>query len=149
MTIRIFDTQKVVLHKEKFSTEKNTAKPYNLAQLPNGIYEVELEDEYSFRRALIKLTSHGLELLEKEDRKTFKPFVKSEGKSIALNFLMVENDFAKVTIINSSGEEIFSNIFKNIPTLHKQFDLSKYGAGEYLVRVQTEDRVFRNVVNLK
>ena len=50
VTIRIFDQEGVGLLREKIEVNRKFSKSYDLSNLPEGIYEVEIEDHISFRK---------------------------------------------------------------------------------------------------
>ena len=57
VTIRIFDEQGIGLLRDNIAVDSKFTKSYNLSKLPKGTYEVEIEDDISFRKYIVKTTS--------------------------------------------------------------------------------------------
>lgn len=149
LTIRIFDEKNEILLRDKVTINKVSSKSYNLANLPKGVYQIELEDELFIRKQLVKITKLGLEILEKEERKFFKPYVSSKEQTIFLNYLAIDNPKVEVNILNNDGVEIYSEKIENQKAIHKIFDLSKLRKGNYSVIVNSNENSFTNKVVLK
>ena len=149
VTIRIFDEEGLSLLEEKVDVNKAFSKSYDLSKMPNGIYEVEIEDEISFRKYFVITTSDTIEIMENVEQKIFKPIVVLEESLLKFNFLNLGRSDVKLSFSNGIGEEVYSEKIQNMITIHKGFDLSKLPSGVYTVEVKTEEKYFYFEVNLK
>lgn len=149
VTIRIIGNQEGIVLEENITISKLASKSYNLSKLPKGIYEVELENDISYSKQLVKLTYNGLEILENKPRKTFKPFVKTEDRFIILNHLTLGTTKVEVTIFDDFENELYSKSFENVKTIHKRFDMTDMEDNVVYVRIKTNDNTFRYRLILK
>jgi hypothetical protein len=149
LTIRIFDEQGINLLKEKVVLDNNHSRSYDLSNLPKGIYEIEIEDNFSFRKYIVTNTSNDLKIKENDEEKIYKPVVKLEDNFILFNMLNLNSGDVSFAINNDAGEEIHVENIQNTQTIHKGYNLSNLPSGEYLIAVKTSNKVFTVEVNLK
>lgn len=149
VTIRIFDAEGLSLLKEKIEVDKAFSKSYDLSKMPNGIYEVEIEDNISFRKYFVITTSGSIEVMENAEQKIFKPIVVLEESFLKFNLLNLGKGDVDLSLSNEYGEEIYLEKIQDSIAIHKGFDLSKLPAGVYAVGVKTERKSFYVEVNLK
>ncbi|MFK8007598.1 MAG: T9SS type A sorting domain-containing protein [Saprospiraceae bacterium] len=149
VTIRIFDAEGINLLKEKIEVDQAFSKSYDLSNMPNGIYEVEIENNISFRKYFVITTSNTIEILENVEQKIFKPIVVLEKSLLKFNLLNLGKGDVELSLNNKLGEEIYTEKIQNTIAIHKGFDLSKLPSGEYSVGIQTEGKYFYVEVNLR
>jgi hypothetical protein len=149
LTIRIFDEQGINLLKEKVVLDNNHSRSYDLSNLPKGIYEIEIEDNFSFRKYIVTNTSNDLKIKENDEEKIYKPVVKLEDNFILFNMLNLNSGDVSFAINNDAGEEIYVENIQNTQTIHKGYNLSNLPSGRYLIAVKTSSKVFNVEVNLK
>ncbi len=149
ITIRIFDEAGLNLLNEKIEVNRTFSKSYDLSNMPNGIYEVEIEDNISFRKYFVITTSDTIEIMENVEQKVFKPIVVLEESLLKLNLLNLGSGNVELSLSNKIGEEIYTEKIENTIAIHKGFDLSKLPSGDYSVEVKTEEKYFHVEVHLK
>ncbi len=148
INIKITDTEGFVLLNEKAKINNKVSKSYNLSTLPSGIYEIELEDDISFRKQIVKLTFDKLEVLEEKERKIYKPVVKKDGDYILLNALILGEKGVEVAIFDEKGIELFSEKFENVQTIHRKYNIADINTKNCSVRVIIGEKDFRTYINL-
>ncbi|MFK7774121.1 MAG: T9SS type A sorting domain-containing protein [Saprospiraceae bacterium] len=149
VTIRIFDNEGLSLLREKIEVNSAFSKSYDLSNMPNGIYEVEIEDNISFRKYFVITASDTIEILENNEEKIFKPIVVLEESLLKFNLLNLGSGDVELSLNNRLGEKIYTEKIQNTIAIHKGFDLSKLPSGNYSVEVRTEGKYFSVDVNLK
>ena len=149
LTIRIFDEQGINLFKEKVALDNNHSRSYDLSSLPKGTYEIEIEDNSSFRKYIVTSNSNDLKIKENSEEKIYKPIIKLEDNFVLFNMLNLNLGDVSLTINNDAGEEIHVEKIQNTQTIHKGYNLSNLPSGEYLIAVKTSNKVFSVEVNLK
>jgi hypothetical protein len=149
ITIRIFDDRGLNLLEEKIEVNRAFSKSYDLSKIPNGIYEVEIEDSISFRKYFVNTTLDTIKIIEKNKKKIFKPTFILKEKLLKLNLLNLGNREVELSLINEKGENIYSEKFQNSIVIHKAFNLSNLSTGKYSVEVKTEGKYFYSEVKLK
>ncbi len=146
VTIKIMDQEGLVLLNEKASISDKASKSYNLSNLPSGIYEIEIEDNNSFRKQIIKLTYNKLEVLKEKQRKIYKPTIQKEGDYILLNALVLDGGEVEVAIFDKEGVELFSEKFENTQTIHRQYNIAELKSTNCSVRVIIGEKEFRTYI---
>lgn len=149
LTVRIFDQENILLLNDKISINISSVKAYNLDNLPNGVYEIELEDETTIRKQLVKITALGLEILEENERKVYKPFFVVKDQNILFNYLNLGKGIVDLVIYDENGNEIFMTKYEDKLSINKSFNLSKFRSGKYTIQVKTSADTFRNTVTIK
>jgi hypothetical protein len=149
VTIRIFDEQGIGLLKDDIAVDSKFTKSYDLSKLPKGTYEVEIEDDLSFRKYIVTTTSNTLEIIQNSEEKIFKPMIKLEKNIVLFNMLNLKSGEVELAFNNEQGDEIYFEKIQNMTTIHKSFDLSKLASGRYSISVKTKAKVFNLEVNLK
>jgi len=149
VTMRIYDEQGFNLLNEKVALENNYSKAYDLSNLPMGTYEIEIEDDFSFRKYIVTNSTNDIKIIENNKVKIYKPVIKLEDSFVLLNMLNLNSGDISFSINNDAGEEIHVDNIQNTQTVHKRYNLSNLPAGEYLVVVNTSSKVFNVKVNLK
>lgn len=149
VTIRIFDDEGLSLLNEKIEINRALSKSYDLSNMPNGIYEVEIEDDISLRKYFVIKTLDTIEVMENAEEKIFKPTVSLEESLLKFNLLNLGSSEVELSLSNEIGEEIYSEKIQNTIAIHKAFDLSKLPLGEYSVEVKIDGKYFYTEVDLK
>lgn len=146
--IRILDQEGLVLLSEKAKINNKASKSYNLSNLPSGIYEIELEDDISFRKQILKLTFDKLEVLEEKERKIYKPIIKKDGDYILLNALVLDKGDVEVTIFDEAGVELFSEKVENTQAIHRAYNIAKLQYNNCTVSVNIDEKYFSSYIKL-
>ena len=116
VTIRIFDEQGIGLLKDNIAVDSKFTKSYDLSKLPKGIYEVEIEDDLSFRKYIVTTTSNTLEIIPNSEEKIFKPMIKLEENLVLFNMLNLKNGEIELAFNNEQGNEIYFEKIQNTTT---------------------------------
>lgn len=147
VNIKITDKEGIILLNEKAKISNKVSKSYNLSTLPSGIYEIELEDDISFRKQIVKLSFEKLEILEEEERKIYKPVIKKDGDYLLLNALVLDKKEVEVAIFDEKGIELFSEKFENTQTIHRKYNIADIKSNNCSVRVIIGKKDFRTYFN--
>jgi len=148
VNIKIIDTEGLVLLNEKAKINNKASKSYNLSNLPSGTYEIELEDDISFRKQIVKLTFDKLEVLNEEEIKIHKPTVQKDGDYILLNALVLDKGQIEIAIFDEKGVELFSEKFEHKQTIHRQYNVANLQSNNCSVRVVVGGKDFRTDIKL-
>lgn len=149
VSLRILDNAGAELHQEDITIVNNFKRLYNLSNLPNGTYQIELEDNQTIRKQIVIISFNDMEISSEHEVNIFKPTIKTKGKDILFNMLVLDKSDVDFVIIDEKGLEVHSEVFKDLTTIHKQFKLSKLSSGRYTIRIENKNRVIRETVNLK
>lgn len=116
-----------------------SARRYNLKNLPNGIYTLEMSNT-------LKITIQNFEivgtevLVSKEVKTTFKPVINWNNKNLDINLLTLGKK-ASLNIYDDSNNIIFSeNLNENV--VNKRYNISKLSSGDYTVNMIVDGRSY-------
>jgi len=149
INLRILDKYGVELHKERITIVDNFKRLYNLSNLPHGTYQIELEDKQTIRKQVVIISFDKMEFLNDKEVNIFKPIIKTNGKSILFSMLVLDKSNVEFTIRNEEGLEVHAKNFKDLTTLHKQFNLSQLPDGKYTINIKNNNTVIQKTVTLK
>jgi len=117
-----------ILLSEKTNT---TRKIYNLKNLDNGTYTIEVRNKTAIMYTKVDVTNNALQSGSTEI--VYRPMMSVTKDHIDLNAL-TQGKTVYVSIY-SEGNSIFSLEYVNTPTVTQRFDLSALPAGEYTVSI--------------
>jgi len=134
--------------RDEVITAENVSKQYDLSQLPNGRYTIEVNDLMKIERLNLSIYNGSVQLNERVADITFKPTVwLNEDKSVDFN-LMTLGSSASLSIYDTRGNELKSDRFKKVNVASKRYDLSKVEAGIYRVVISHKGETFTHTLTL-
>lgn len=148
LTIRVFDKEGVNLLREDVAINSNLSKAYNFSKLPNGIYEVEIEDLTSIRNYVVTINKENFSIIENGEKEIYKPIVNTDNKSVSVNLLNLEREDVVLSIFNGAGEKVYSEQIKQTAAIHKKYDLSVLPTGKYSVSINSKTKSFNVGISL-
>lgn len=131
VTVRIYNSNGAVLLKERISHKNSFERPYNLRNLPDGIYTVAIERDgsvveesiYHVKNLPLKSSPFFVDVNEVAHDK-YELTVKKTGRQVV-----------KVKIADHSGSVYFNDIIDQQGSFKQVFDLSKVMAGDVRMEV--------------
>lgn len=148
LTIRVFDKEGVNLLREDVAINNNLSKAYNFSKLPNGTYEVEIEDLTSIRNYVVIINKENFNIIENGEKEIYKPIVNTVNKSVSVNLLNLEREDIVLSIFNRAGEKVYSEQIKQTAAIHKKYDLSVLPTGKYSVSINSKTKSFNVGISL-
>ncbi|MBK9733837.1 MAG: hypothetical protein IPO92_02235 [Saprospiraceae bacterium] len=126
-------------------TVKNakSARRYNLKNLPNGMYTLEMSNELKITVQNFKID--GSEVLVSNEVKTsFKPVINWNNKNLDVNLLTLGKQ-ASLNIYDDSNNIIFSEILDD-NVVNKRYNISKLSSGDYTVNMIVDGRSYYKTI---
>jgi hypothetical protein len=140
--IRILDAENSLLLSEAIKEKGPFAKKYNLSNLPNGRYTVEIEDAYSISYQPIEVFEKHLVIDDKLLKAIYKPVITATGKQVDLTFLQVEDAVTEIEITDDAGFGIFKDSIKDNGSITRRYNVAQLLPGEYTFRLSVNDKVY-------
>lgn len=149
-TLMIKNDQGYILYKEFIKIDGDYSKDFDLTELPNGSYKLELEDEVKIKILPFKVTSKEVEFNKKEEFIISKPIVAKKGDKVILSKLTLEGSKdIKVSIYYNGTDLVYKENLKGDKFINRSYDFSTSINGDYSIVVTSDGRTFRNSINIK
>ncbi|MFD1314513.1 hypothetical protein [Namhaeicola litoreus] len=145
--ISIKDQNGIRIYKEEVKKDGNYAKSYNLSSLPEGNYKIEVEDKSMVKVIPLEITQSGVTVITDLEYIIMKPVVIAKDNMVTVSKLSFSKDNFTISIQNGSGDLIYSESISNQVSISKMFDFSKAAPGSYIIRMETEGRVFTETIH--
>lgn len=145
---RIYSEFGGLVFSDAIYTAEKTAKKYDLSQLPEGNYFIEIVDLMKVERLKITVNRDGVDFNNPVADITYKPTIwLNNNKHVDFNLLSLGNDVT-IRIIDEYNVEILNQNFNDQNTIAKRYDLSKLPTGTYTFEVSNGDEVFYNYLSI-
>jgi len=136
-----------VLFRDSITTNLSYQKTFNMELVPNGIYYMNLDNEYRTQTTVIVKTNSGLDI-EKESSFVSKPSFKIKDKQIRVLLTNPEQRKTFLKVYDSSGI-LVGNLTGKEVVLKKTLDFSNVPSGKYRIEIGTNGQNFTKEVNLE
>lgn len=122
-------------------TVKNTKslRKYNLKNLPEGNYTLEISNELKITTQEFSINSSNV-ILSKEIKTVYKPVIIWNNDGFDVNLMTLGNT-AFINIQDRDNNIVFAEKLET-PAVHKRYDISSLASGEYTVTVAMNGRSF-------
>ena len=125
-----------------------SAIKYNLKELDNGNYIMQVADELTMTIQPIKVTDRGIELDQNAQRIVYQPIINLVGDKLTVNQLLLGNS-TKLKLVDANYNTIFKESFKGEAEISKVFDIDKLERGNYAVVIHTQGQVFERKFSVR
>lgn len=138
LTVQIKDNQGFILMTDKVKDEHVTGKKYNLKNLPQGDYTLEIGNGQKVMTQAISLTDTTVAFDEDKSKVYYNPTIVINEDKMDFNLLSLGKDVS-VDITDASGESIYNTVFGTPQAVNERFDLSQLQKGEYTISVVQDE----------
>jgi len=145
INIQIKEASGVVILDETVKNTKNLRK-YNLKNLPEGTYSLEISNELKITTQEFTIYDNGV-LLSSDVKTVYKPVVIWNNEGFDVNLMTLGNT-AFINIQDKDNNIVFAEKLVT-PAVHKRYDISSLASGEYTVTVAMNGRSFVSTNNKK
>ncbi len=141
--ITIKDYNFITLFKEDVKGIRNSTKTFDLKNLPNGIYFLEIEDEKSIFSKTIEIKNNMLYYNTTNDQKVNKPIPYINGDKLYVTSFFSEELDVDIVIYNKSGQAVYEETLEKQNSFNKIFKFIEGHPNDYTVSVQYKNRTFK------
>lgn len=149
MQISLTDAFGSILWSNEVESGQTFSKLINLNNLPTGHYSLIIEDDMKIEYQSINLEVDQIITDSKMKKTIFKPVYNYHDNIVDMIILHQSASDLKLTISDTTGEDIFSEIITGSGSVQKQYDVSQLPKGTYIFRLSTNDQNFYNLVDIK
>lgn len=142
VTCEFINEEGAVIFRDEIETANKTAKQYNLSQLPEGEYTIEVNDLMKIERLNLTVDNQSVTLKERVADVTFKPTVLiKDNNTVDLNLLAL-GEAATVSFFGPQGNLLKSERFNNVNVVNKRYSLIQAEAGDYRIVISHKGETF-------
>lgn len=135
------DEYGIILHSETVENNGNLSKLFDLKQLENGKYTIELDKDFEVIIKPLEIKNNAIFFLKNEERKVFKPLMRIENNKLLISQMTLESDLIEVEIYYGDSL-IYSENINGEKTMNRIYKLSDSEYGEYQAIVKSDDRTY-------
>ncbi len=148
LTIKLIDQNGYVLHQEQANETQGYAKLYNVGDLPNGNYLMELDYGTKIRTYPLTIIGGHVQAQSSPSKEYFKPVLRQKDHLLALSHLSIDNTPLSMIIYDKNNELVFKDQLKGTISRGRQYDISSLTPGEYQVYLTCAGRNYVHTVQL-
>lgn len=148
--IQIKDENEAILHQEQVINQIDFSKKFNLKNLPEGIYFIEVEDELKEIVQPIEISASNVNVDPSNRIDSYKPVYQFKNNKLDINFLAINSEKVTVEVFDFQNLLIFDQEFENAgKSFGERLDLSKLQKGNYRIKVIAGNQTFYKTVKVK
>lgn len=136
-SIQLKDANGITLITEKIVQQAEFGRMYNLENLPEGNYNLVVENDQRVLIQSISIHRRFLTIDKAARKEILKPAILVENNFIAINMLHFEKEVISITLKNRKGQVVYRDSFKSYGSLNKQLNISDLPKGNYSFVIQT------------
>ncbi|WCO01567.1 hypothetical protein [Psychroserpens ponticola] len=130
-----------VLHSETVKDNGKLSKWFDLNELENGNYSIELEKDFEIIVKSFEIKNNEVLFLKNGETKSFKPVIKTKNNKLLVSQLSLESNPIHVEIYYEDSL-IYTETLQGEKTLNRIYSLSKAERGDYHTVIKTNNRTF-------
>ena len=135
-----------LIHHEVLKDNMLYSKKFNLQQLANGHYFLELETTRTIERLPLIITKTELSFLDEEKQVINKPFMRHTGNLLDVMHFSPHMLPLESTVADHNSNVIFRDDIVEEMKVEKQYDFSAFSPGVYNVTVTTQGRQYEHLM---
>jgi len=143
-SITFMDTEEVVLYSESILNQKNYIKKFDLRNLKEGVYSLNMEDNLKIIKYILSVEDKNVKVLTKEE--TYKPIFKRTGDIVSVNFLNIDSKVVHIKVYDSENRILFKEVVANDIVIEKAFNFEKAYKDTYTVAIKRDDKTYYNTI---
>ena len=142
MNVTILNANEDILVNEDLKNKADFTKQYNVAQLPDGSYQLVITKPNARITQPFYLESGYVQMSELEKKTTVFPVFVLRKEQLDVNVLSEKYGDILVNVLDDRDTPIFSDKITKTHLLHKRYDLTKLLHGNYRVEVIVNGEAF-------
>ena len=138
-----------ILYKENIVSTDAFQRSLNLTELPDGTYEIRIEDEYKTVTTFLSKSKGGVIQSNANKNIAFKPQIMLKDTQLNVSLLAVNDEELAISILDEEQNIISEKKLSGSINLGQSYDLSKLNSGYYTVQLSTNGKIYNKLISLK
>lgn len=147
--IQLMDHNHYVLYEEEVQDAQGYSKLYNLKELPDGKYVLELDFGTKVRSFGLSITKGRVYHLKFSSKEYFKPVVRQNKDQVAITHLSPSKGTLKVVVYDADSKVVFKDKLQGSMSLGRRYDIGALPAGEYQIYLASEGKSYYHTLRLQ
>lgn len=144
--ITLLDRSNNILFKQTVEKGESFSKTFNLELLPEGDYQVHIENEIKVKVLPVELYMYDVQVQHNVASEIYKPIVTEKGGMVYVSQFSPNGAPLYVAIYSSRNELLYEETLKGKIDLGKKFDFSKSYDGEYRFYLESNGMSYDQLV---
>lgn len=147
LQVTVKDTHDYVLYKENFEGTIYSKK-YDLSELPNGIYFVELRGETKIKTIPFIVSGNKVEFNYEASKIYFKPVIVVKDKKVNITKLALDKESFLIEVYNVNSKLIYKEVLEGKKHLQRRLNLEELPSGTYYLVLRSKGKVIRKAIEI-
>ncbi|REE80635.1 putative secreted protein (Por secretion system target) [Lutibacter oceani] len=145
--ISVRDNYGVLLHKENLQSDNNSKK-YDLANLPNGNYFMEIESSTKIKVIPFKVSAKSVALKNDDEIIHFKPTIRKTEDIVYVSMLALNNEKLEVLLYDMNNNLLYSETLQDKEILERKLNLMNLKSGSYSMILRSNGKAFYETIKI-
>ena len=145
VSIVFTDRYGLTLHKEKV-VESYFSKNFNLRNLEDGSYIIELENFNRIKEISFSIVSGEVILEDGKEAVTYKPIVNLKGNSVYITKLSLNYETLEISMYDSDGNNLYTEMLSGKRNLGIKLNIEQLEVGQYDLVMKSGDKIFYKTI---
>ncbi|MTB50759.1 hypothetical protein [Lewinella sp. W8] len=138
--IEIIDARGATLYVDNLATGDFLNKRFELSTLPQGKYQLVVEDTVGRTVQPIEITNDVVVANPREATRHFFPSIRlKDANLLTINYLNPSGKQVAISVKDDEGNEVFADRIKGVNSVQKMYDLQQLPAAKYTVTLTSRD----------
>ncbi len=138
-----------ILYKENIVSTDAFQRSLNLTELPDGTYEIRIEDEYKTVTTFLSKSKGRVIQSNANKNIAFKPQIMLKDTQLNVSLLAVNDEELAISILDEEQNIISEKKLSGGINLGQSYDLSKLNSGYYTVQLSANGKIYNKLISLK
>ena len=125
LDLSIYDVDGKLIHSEKFDSQKNINRTYDLKALPEGTYFLEAESDTKISRYEISVVGATAKLSDNPVSEVYKPVFVNKKGLIRVSFLNLDKSPVNIKIYDKANNEVYDSDVTDGSRCKKIFNINQ------------------------
>ena len=140
--IALKDAASTTLFKENVKQAKAFAKNFDLKNLPDGTYFLQIEDQQSIHTQAIEVHGNTLTIDKSGEEKIFKPVVYKKNQKVYLTALLLDGADVEISVRDDNGDLVYREMIENQVSIEKVFSFAGQNPEDFNISVRYKNYAF-------
>ncbi|PLX04322.1 MAG: hypothetical protein C0595_03815 [Marinilabiliales bacterium] len=147
-SLKIKDDNGIILHRKEISDSTMYTKSFELSNLPNNTYYLEIENVNEIKIIPLVVNNEYVKYLRSDERTISKPNVQVNGKMVHVNQNSTEEQDFHIIIYYEDQNIAFEEKMRNSKNFSRSYDFTGSLYGDYTIELITEGRTYNNKIHI-
>ena len=119
---------------------------FSISNLPDGIYELEIEDDLKVVSLAIEVKGDGIVNKTVANKRVFKPVVFKKGENVYVSKFSPEKEPLKVVVYNENHDVVYKETLEGKADLGRVYNFPQ--SGDYTIAVKSNNKTYEHTVSI-